>query len=260
MKKIIHILTGIILLVVGLQFFLGTPKQVLASELEGEWLNERYINNLKLTKSPIKSLSGVSEVHFEIKKKPQGYEWFTVYNFHEGSPFKLITALQELPEKSSYQLVLKKDDPGNYYINDDTFYKFTTDPKTKLSKITYANEGKQVVFVKLDKTVNHFVNNLVLAGKYQDSKGFIYQFNADGTAKWPGKQFKYEINLDPFFNKYDYFRLVDDKEQGKHKLYCFEQKGKQLYLYRAKENDGEPFLKREAKPFLILKPLNKGKQ
>lgn len=224
----------------------------LLSQVEGEWLNEQYVNRLRSTKSPIKSMQGIYEVYYDINKKGKDYEWFTVYNFHEGSPIKLIVNIKALPEENTYKLMLKKGDPQNYYPDNKTNYEFVIDKKSKSCKIFSSNGKQKMSFVKINSRLANFVNSIVLAGKYQDSNGLRYEFNSDGTGKWADKSFKYEINLDPIFNKYDYFCLIDSKGNRTEVLYCFERKDDKLLIYKAKILDESEFIERENKPFLIL--------
>ena len=117
------------------------------------------------------------------------------YNWHEGDnkSFKEIKPVI-LGTSTVYQLIEGKFNPDQYNNENETVLgemRFKDD-----THMTFKWSGSTDNYIKLSENINEFVNETVIAGKYVDQSGKIYDFNKNGTVDWNGEKREYKITVD----------------------------------------------------------------
>ncbi|HMW71994.1 MAG TPA: hypothetical protein PKD17_09255, partial [Cellvibrionaceae bacterium] len=151
--------------------------------LTGTWVAEKYLTAIKTNKTPF--VDEPESITFSAADKK-----LTWTNFHEGFSQTIFEAGQE----------------SNLYFLNVTAPE-TAEPPTK--KVHFSLLDKTIIFlepgitkrtnerfVKINEPLPQHANKLLLAGKYKDSEGNIYEFSEDGQAKWPTMSFTYSFVLD----------------------------------------------------------------
>jgi hypothetical protein len=130
------------------------------------------------------------------------------------------------------------------------------EPGTKGSVETVRAEdsqGRAVLFVRLPGTLDHYINRLVIAGEYQDDFGEAYVFNETGEASWPGKEFRYEVSLNPIEAGCEYIDHEDPASEGGRKRYGYRWNQNELQLFNIKIVDTpQCVICCDAQPFATL--------
>jgi len=225
----------------------------LFSKLEGSWLRKEYMQNVIQSKSPIKAAAGLYNVEFQFSKNSGKYKFFTLLSFHEGSNFS-INELKILPDKTGFQIgfdVIEKDQSFKSII-------IKTDNIANPKEISCFDGQNNVSFQKIiEKDTETIVNKIILAGKYQDSKGLLFVFEENMIAKWPDKTFFYRINLDCVANISDYIWLVDSSGKSINIFYAIEWNNGKLMVYNI---DAETdMVTKQGSPILVLSRVDEQK-
>jgi hypothetical protein len=223
--------------------FSQAPKETVSfSRLKGTWINTQYLDFLKLKHSPYFAVTSIesSIPYLDINKS--GFQW--LYSFHSGDGFG-VQQFRPSNEPNTYLFTpLGSDDksiPHKFIVN---FGKLDT-----LVWIRPNNDGfsykTPLTFIKSNKSLEYWVNKLVIAGKYKDSLGNSYVFTESGRAIWPKESFNYEIGLDCEFSASD--RILRKGSPG----YVFRFNKNSLLLYRCLPTEGEQ-IDFEKEPFIKL--------
>lgn len=78
--------------------------------------------------------------------------------------------------------------------------------------------------------LEEFLRSATIAGHYQDSSGFVYEFDRRGSAIWRNEKFRYFVESGLGFSNRDRFVLVDDA--GKRSVFGFEVVGNELRIWK----------------------------
>jgi hypothetical protein len=181
---------------------------------EGDYLSRAYLNSLKSTRSPLEADKAGSLTMLRIARRNAQVSITPGFNFHEsGDQYFVGTNGSVLPAKP---------DPyntRNLYVAgvSDGTLKFGLDDS---SPADYVFVGEEYAYVA----------QIVIAGKYHDSRNRSYEFTADGRAVFPERSFKYEIGLDHVLNPYDYYM-----ENGRALPWAFKRTGKELQIFATAE-------------------------
>jgi hypothetical protein len=232
-------------------------KQNIISQLQGVWVLTDYINEIKQTKSPLKSankLKGIVTMIINGSNKNNKIEVTASWNNHEGLNF--ITYLKE----GHSQNTLKTDIPdyeeeSNYYeigyetINKQTFlflYHFNKEnkllDKKQFSKVAETQKDNDVT-----AGLQQLVNKEIFAGNYTliDSTNSKLKvvFNSDGSlVNFPG--FKSYFVLTDFLggpdNNLD--QVCFNLSEPDFKCFAFEIKGNAINLYNTHSDEEKGIL------------------
>ncbi len=148
--------------------------------INGTWVAEKYLTAIKTNKTPF--VDEPESITFSAGDKK-----LTWTNFHEGYSQSIPEAGQE----------------ANLYFLHVTAPE-TTEPAVKKVNFSLANDVLIFLepgithrtnerFVRINDPLPKHANKLLLAGKYKDSEGNLFEFTEDGQAKWPTMSFNYNF-------------------------------------------------------------------
>lgn len=234
--------------------------------LQGEWLNKKYVEVLQSTKSPREAINGIYYPAFKILNENGLYRWAQIYNFHEGITFNII-GLNPTPESSLYQIlfepIYEPETPKNYKRSTytDTFIILGGKPVQEIEWIFeptdfYFSVELPIPFVRVEPNINEYINRLVIAGTYMDEHGRKFVFKESGEAEFPEKSFKYKVMPSRGFSDCDYFYIPSEKDKkGISKSYGFEWNNNRLLLYNLHYySERSDMREREKEPLYVLSP------
>ena len=219
----------------------GVPLPI--ESLEGTWGPVTYLNQVMRTKRPQESANVGAPFTFEIHRNGKVWELLQG-NFHEGIGGTITGVTSKgkdrftlLLERGVFEIGLVHRKDGTLRIR-GTYWGYPTE--------TYR---------RLEGSFSDELNRIVLAGKYKDPQGLVYEFSKS-VATWPGiKPFEYQIEPDSTESGCEYFKSPNTKEGGDYKRYGYRWTNGRLFLYTI-EYDGPNFpIACVDKPFVILTPL-----
>jgi hypothetical protein len=272
MKKIALLIMAVILAgFVGCSGQAAAPKDTgekvyteaeMTARIMGTWSNVQYMDNLKTTKSPYKSICDVPWLDIRTENKETMLDEYL--NFHEGGTGGTITAITPSTDKDRYAIKLKEYFEGSALGLKRTVIIDQKDSQKDSIVYTDKNNKEKYRFAKIGKTPELYANEVVLAGKYKDAKGNEYTFSKDEKAVWPTETFNYRIQLDfvgeptfirddgSYYNA-DYFMKTDQNGvNASNFVYYYEIQGNQLSVFKAYEKEGTPLYEIKKSPDLVL--------
>lgn len=211
--------------------FVSCTRSRATIELNGRWVNNDYLKELKQSRSPKNAEAKTLIFYFDIS-----YDTICITdNLHTSNGVDIL-------EDMKYN---KMDKCYTFHFKNDT----TSERITVVGNDSIQWSGRinhygiirtfNTVFVKLTSSFEQLCNEKVIAGEYRDKKGDVYAFTSDGLATWPNKTYKYEvctsyygIDKDCIFNCSDF-----DSLKNGYTAYGFKFVGKKLYLYHEKPSD-----------------------
>jgi hypothetical protein len=233
-------------------------------QIQGDWLNKRFMEALVQSRSPNKSYidEGTGYTAFFIKKIDSLlFRWDQAWGFHEGA-FLRIKGLESTTELNTYRILYDNYQTHGGITDNDHFIIENSLP---VKEITWtfvdrydSKKERKIDFVRVEPSLDEFVNRVVIAGTYKDIDGCIFTFKESGEAIWPGKSFKYTIGLDRFWSngKFDELYIIGEKIDNIYPMrYAFERKDNLLLIYKIKNVNSDTTVEREEKPLFILAPL-----
>ncbi|MFC1490386.1 hypothetical protein ACFL6K_04180 [Candidatus Latescibacterota bacterium] len=244
-------------------YYLSEGRFANLNQIEGEWFNKQFIEELERTKSIRKSYNvdnNTLYTAFNISRKdPSYFNWDRSYRYHEGD-LLTITRIVPLADPNIYLILFHKEQTHSPITSQDRFL-----IKKSLNEIVWifnplyssSNSEQRVTFVRLEPSIEEYINNIIIAGKYTDENGRIFEFNKSGDAIWPEKVFKYQVGLDTYWaeGKFDYFVVEGEKFQGIYPMrYGFEWVDNKLLIYEIAEVNFLTQVSRKLKPLYILTP------
>jgi hypothetical protein len=230
------------------------PDRVYLKDLEGTWVSRDYIERLRVVRSPHLTARRATGIAIEIQKEGSSYS-ILITNF-QRAVLNAIIDVQPDEKAGSYRLVLAKEDRPGIPASETTLLYFRgersadgTFTSLSIAEPNFARR-RYLTYLRLTDPLDVFVNRAVLAGRYQDEEGKVYEFTEGGDATLPDRSFAYEISLDPASAACE---LIQDHRErnpeGKERI-GFEWKGAQLHLYNV--SGRKPPYKCDSKPFAIL--------
>jgi len=204
--------------------------QAQATLKPGSYVKSTYIDSLKRTKSPFKSLGSGGVLEIVVSVTDGKTILNPIVNFHDsGTEYKLRSDL----------LAIRSDD---LYPEDN----FQLDRSTNNS-FTVKTPGDFNGTFEFVGSIDDFLRSKTIAGEYLDSKNRKWVFGVDGKASNPDFQFTYQVGCDHFEAQFDYL-------YGPGINWAFELRGDTLKLFKC--NDDGP-AGHERVPFVFLKRASK---
>jgi hypothetical protein len=208
-------------------------------------MNEEYAHVLKTTHSPSQGFNrtDITVPYFQITDD------FIGWGPHEGMGFPIS---RFIPTGLPHQYVIMSDHDIPYQ------HWFTFELSDSVTEISwlgnfYADSALKVQrFIRLQDSVEHIINQMIIAGTFEDSTHKVYKFTTDGRAVWPNKQFRYEVALDYTFGDPDYLINWSAKDSTGQVSYGFQFSGDDLFLYQQHGTEGTAMANNPT-PFVRLK-------
>lgn len=223
-----------------------TAQGSVQEQLRGEWASDIWYGALLATKSPCAAAAACENLYLthiifgQDPDHPEPYIAEIVINCgHEGD-YRPIERI-ELKE-NKYLLWMQDELVATVEFIDPDHISFDW----KAFKEEYS--GK---YVRVPGTINSFVNDTLLAGRYLDRNGNKYSFNSNGDCVWDNKDLKYEILLDYVLDDCDLLMVRDGQKQDN---YGFKIEGKKILIYKTKDNN-EGSLIWDGLPISVLTPI-----
>jgi hypothetical protein len=216
-----------------------TPLTKVAQHMEGNWINEEYLETLRLTKSPQQAdnASAIKVVQIRMDSFKQ-----LVLSFQEGDDW-----------------MLDRDEDGLFF---SSIFDYTLQLKTKL----ISNQKLQVgdkVFLRFSEDLDVWNKDIMLvqktlfSGSY-DWNGKLVEFYKDGTIKGMervGVKTYYPIVY--YNNNQEMDQIWLNKGITNSVKYGFEFQKKKLYIYQLKCPDQEVFCGNKSQRGAVLFELDK---
>jgi hypothetical protein len=230
------------------------PDRVYLKDLEGTWVSRDYIERLRVARAPHATARQATGIAIKIEKEGASYP-ILITNF-QRAVLNAIIDVQPDAKAGSYRLVLAKEDRPGISASETTFLYFrgerSADGTFSSLSIAEPNFAKRryLTYVRLTDPLDTFVNRAVLAGRYQDAEGNVYEFTEGGDATLPDRSFAYEISLDPGSAPCELIQNHRERNPGGQERIGFEWKAAELRLYNV--SGRKPPFKCDSKPFVIL--------
>jgi hypothetical protein len=219
------------------------------------WLSSDYVDGLRRTRSPHGAMGsmrpGSGEPCINVYQSETKWRWVSE-NFHERL-YEFECDLDEYPGQR--EITFRSSYDTAEIVAHGTLLSADTLLLEYRDRLAVWS-GK---YVKANPSLEVFVNNLLLAGKYLNQEGDTCVFEESGVASWRFESFRYEIYLDCVFSYPDGFWIPDVWTPFGWQPYChFQWKGKKLYIYDTYKTipDGEYAIPYK-EPLLILTPVKK---
>jgi len=232
------------------------PARIAPDMLEGAWLNKAIYDTLLTTKSPYRAIRGIYYTACEFKRKSGYLDWLVALNFHEGMGYPLA-ALETTTVPDMYRPVFHV---FRYCGDIAANNRFVITDSTRPASFEWLfaprfPEGAgelQLTFVRVEPTVEDYINRVCLAGTYTDEKGREFVFTDDQTALWPERSFDYHIGLDHVITKCDYIYSVGER------FYSFAWENGKLLISNVHPNkEFEEQLIPDDTPLYVLTPVGR---
>jgi len=258
MKKLILIACTSLALawgIAGLAQNQARGDRVYIRDLEGVWMNEAYLNELRATRMPHQSAKKQRPVVIVIKREGRVYP-FVSTDFEKAALMIVLDVEPDL-EPGSYRLVLgaknapTPSDEAKYVLFQGERNANQTFDKLAIKEL-FITKGQWANYDRVGLELGPAVNSIVLTGTYKDRKGREWSFADNGKASFPDKTFYYELSLNDKTAKCEYFEAEDLQSADGKRLYGYRWKRGELQLYNTS-------LKRdnvhcESTPFAYLTP------
>ena len=154
-----------------------------------------------------------------VKKEDNEYLAEFIYKFHETLGVFSIVDLKKTSTKNVYELILA---PIENKKTARLLLKKTGRDEIRWTFTSRENKKHDVIFVRVEPTIEQFVNKAVLAGDYRDKSNRPFKFTVEGMAIWPDKTFKYEVDLNMEYDNGRSYVPVHDE------FYYNEMRGRKL--------------------------------
>jgi hypothetical protein len=232
------------------------PDRVYLKDLEGTWVSRDYVERLRVARAPHATARQATGIAIKIQKEGSSYS-ILITDF-QRAVLNAIIDVQPDVKPGSYRLVLAKEDRPGISSSETTFLYFRGERSANGSftslLIAEPNFAKRryLTYVRLTDPLDTFVNRAVLAGRYQDAEGKVYEFTESGEATLPDRSFAYEISLDPASATCELIQSHRERSPGGKERIGFEWKAAELRLYNV-SGSKRPY-KCDSKPFAVLTP------
>ncbi len=258
MKKIIqNMVLGLSLVTGGLEAQETGTDRVFIKDVAGIWINQSYIKQLEQIKMPHVVAKKSPPLIIAIRRAGNSFP-IVVTDFKEAA-LHVVLDLEPDKKLGSYRLVLAED---NKPISADKvkllYFRGLRNFEGKFKKLEMAEiffkKGQWDTYINVGNKIGPFVNKTVIAGRYEDKKGNLWEFSPDGQAYLPDQTFYYELSLRDQTAGCEYIEGEDLRaEDGIKRIGYAWEKGK-LDLYES-YIDGD-VVRCKPKPFETLSPLS----
>jgi hypothetical protein len=230
------------------------PDRVYVKDLEGTWIARDYVERLRASRAPHATARQATGIAIKIQREGSSYP-ILITNFQRAVLMAVID-LQPGEKARNYRLVLAKNDRPGISASETTIVPFRGERNAEgvfrtlsIAEPNFARK-RYLTYLRLDGSLDTFVNRMVLAGKYADAQGGMYQFTEDGEAILPDRTFAYEISLDPGAAGCELIQSHKEREPDGKERIGYAWKGAELHLFKV-TGKKQP-LKCDAKPFAVL--------
>lgn len=230
--------------------------RVFIRDLEGVWMNETYLEELRKTRMPHQSAKKQRPVVIAIKREGRVYPY--VSTDFEKAALMIVLDVEPDLDPGSYRLVLgAKNAPTSSEEAKYVLFKGARNADQNFDKLAikelFIMKGQWANYVRVGLELGPAVNGIVLSGNYKDRKGRDWSFTDNGKASFPDKSFYYELSLNDKTAKCEYFEAEDLETPDGKRLFGYRWKRDELELYDAKVTNDR--VRCEATPFAFLKPV-----
>lgn len=231
------------------------PDRVFVNDLEGVWMNDAYVKQLRKLRMPHLAAKKAKPVVIAIKREGNVYPYL-VTDFTEAA-LMVVLALEPDIKPDSYRLVLgKKNVPTSASDATYVWFKGKRDHDHKFRELEFKEpflmKNKWADFEHVGMQLGPVMNSIVLSGKYKDDKGRDWSFSDDGQAVFPDKTFYFEVSINDKKARCEYLEAEDLAAPDGKSYYGYAWKGGKLQLFNAglKKNG----VRCNSKPFAELTP------
>jgi hypothetical protein len=179
----------------------------------GDYLETGYIETLHKSLSPLaamgEGLQTGAPQRVAVSLKGDGLQLVAGFNWHEGGWLFTLHSDGRLERDRNWGGV----DTASFQVIDRCAFRLAA-PNAPVRIYRYIGSD------------TGYVARIVLAGSYADAQGRSYRFDADGNAVFPGRTFRYTVELDQVLDPYDFVHVGDTKE-----YIAFHRDGDTLALY-----------------------------
>jgi hypothetical protein len=252
----------VLLLLVGVVSTAGSwaqnarPDRLYLRELEGTWVNAKYLEALSRSRMPHEAARTVQPVVIKIQREGRSYP-IVVTNFDKAA-VQAVLDVEPGEKPNLYRLVIGPDDRP--VASSEVTYIWMRGERNaagKFDRLEMAEptfmKGKWAEYVYAGHELAQTLNRAVLVGKYVDGKGQIWEFSETGEARWPQGTFTYELSFNDPSASCEYLEAEDPKSTDGGKVhYGYAWKQGKLLLYRAKLSGKR--VRCEAGPMATLTP------
>jgi hypothetical protein len=196
-------------------------------DIDGIWVPEKYVESLKATKNPFIG----SPESIEINMHEQRLKWT---NFHERYWRNIFD--YGINEGRHF---LKISEPESSNVVKEPVF-FSLDNEAMIFNERGIVDQVNERFIKISVDLPKYANQQILAGKYKDKKGKLYEFTEDGKAVWPKLSFDYEVVLDPTEANCPYINSSIKEADGHPKRYGYKWDAEDLHIFEIVDGQGAP--------------------
>ena len=231
------------------------PDRVFVNDLEGVWMNDAYVKQLRKLRMPHLAAKKAKPVVIAIKREGNVYPYL-VTDFTEAA-LMVVLALEPDIKPDSYRLVLgKKNVPTSASDATYVWFKGKRDHDHKFRELEFKEpflmKNKWADFEHVGMQLGPVMNSIVLSGKYKDDKGRDWSFSDDGQAVFPDKTFYFEVSINDKKARCEYLEAEDLAAPDGKSYYGYAWKGGKLQLFNAElKKNG---VRCNSKPFAELTP------
>lgn len=231
------------------------PDRLYLRDMEGIWVNVKYLEALSRTRMPHEAARKVQPVVIGIQRQGRSYP-IVVTNFDKAA-VQAVLDVEPGDKPNLYRLVVGPDDrPVSSSEVQYIWIRGARNADGKFDRLEMAEptlmKGKWAEYVFSGQELAPRLNRTVLAGKYSDAKGQTWEFSDAGEAHWPQGTYTYEISLNDPRANCEYLVTEDPKSTGGKQHYGYAWKQGKLLLYRAALSGKS--VKCEARAFAALTP------
>ena len=230
--------------------------RVYLRDIEGIWINEQYMNALKLLRSPHAAAKKAAPVVIAIKREGRAVP-IVVTDFNKAS-IQAVLDVEPDGKPGSYRLVVAPDDKP-VSSNEVKYIPFQGArnaqggfDKLRVAEPTFM-KGKWSDYLHLPGELSPSLNRIVIAGTYKDEKGRTWEFTDAGEARWPDQKFIYELSLNDPTAGCEYLQTEDIRDGGEKKRFGYAWKSGKLSIFPARLAGKKVMC--EPMPLAVLTPL-----
>lgn len=232
--------------------------RVFVKDIEGLWITADYASALRATRMPHQAARKARPVVVNIQKEGRSYP--ILRTDFDKAVMQRVLDIEPDKAPGTNRIVAADTDTEAVSAAEATYIPFRGQKgvQGRFDTLSMAepmfSRGKFRTYIRLvDSSLVGFINGTVLAGRYADEQGRVYQFTEAGEATFPDLTFPYEISLAALGATCDYFETPDDKAPGGKRRTGFGWADGKLQLFEA--TGATPAKVRCArKPFAVLSP------
>ena len=230
--------------------------RVYVRDLEGIWMNDAYLKELRKTRMPHASAKKQRPVVVAIKREGRVYPF--VSTDFEKVALMVVLDVEPDVKPGSYRLVLAKENkPTSSDEAKYVWFKGTRNADNVFDRLAikelFMMNGQWANYERVGLELGPAVNSIVLTGNYKDREGREWSFTDEGKASFPDKTFYYELSLNDKTANCEYFEAEDLTTADGKRFYGYRWNGGELQLYDATVRKDR--VRCESTPFALLKPV-----